>query len=71
IRLLEWFPRFATAASLLVAVIGLKLLADWGFNSDAHPHRINFHDASHPEFWIFWLSMLGCFLTGFLPQKKK
>jgi YkoY family integral membrane protein len=34
IRLLENFPRFEIAAYLLVLVIGLKLLADWGVNSD-------------------------------------
>ncbi len=34
IRMLERFPRFETAAYLLVVLIGLKLLADWGFNSD-------------------------------------
>src|SRR5205807_7151355 len=34
IRLLEKFPRFEMSAYLLVLVIGLKLLADWGFNSD-------------------------------------
>jgi YkoY family integral membrane protein len=34
IRLLERFPRFETAAYLLVIVIGLKLLGDWGVNSD-------------------------------------
>ena len=34
IRLLEKFPRFETSAYLLVIVIGLKLLADWGVNSD-------------------------------------
>lgn len=34
IRLLEKFPRFEIAAYLLVFVIGMKLLADWGFNSD-------------------------------------
>jgi len=34
IRLLENFPRFEIAAYLLVLVIGLKLLGDWGFNSD-------------------------------------
>jgi hypothetical protein len=33
-RLLEKFPRFELSAYLLVIVIGLKLLADWGFNSD-------------------------------------
>lgn len=34
IRLLDKFPRFELAAYLLVVVIGLKLLLDWGFNSD-------------------------------------
>jgi hypothetical protein len=34
IKLLEKFPRFETSAYLLVIVIGLKLLADWGVNSD-------------------------------------
>lgn len=34
IKLLDRFPRFEVAAYLLVIVIGLKLLADWGFNSD-------------------------------------
>jgi YkoY family integral membrane protein len=34
VGLLTRFPRFETAAYLLVIVIGLKLLADWGLNSD-------------------------------------
>jgi YkoY family integral membrane protein len=34
IQLLEKFPRFEVSAYLLVIVIGLKLLADWGLNSD-------------------------------------
>jgi YkoY family integral membrane protein len=34
IRLLEKFPRFELAAYLLVLIIGSKLLADWGANSD-------------------------------------
>ncbi len=34
IRMLEKFPRFELAAYLLVIVIGGKLLADWGLNSD-------------------------------------
>lgn len=34
IYLLERFPRFEISAYLLVIVIGLKLLLDWGFNSD-------------------------------------
>src|SRR5690606_12626125 len=34
VQLLERFPRFEVSAYLLVIVIGLKLLADWGFNSD-------------------------------------
>lgn len=34
VRLLEKYPRFETSAYLLVLVIGLKLLADWAFNSN-------------------------------------
>ncbi|HEY2412618.1 MAG TPA: hypothetical protein VGI40_10265 [Pirellulaceae bacterium] len=34
IKLLEKFPRFEIAAYLLVLVIGMKLLLDWGCNSD-------------------------------------
>jgi YkoY family integral membrane protein len=34
IYLLDRFPRFEVSAYLLVVVIGLKLLADWGLNSD-------------------------------------
>lgn len=34
VRLLDRFPRFEVSAYLLVIIIGVKLLADWGFNSD-------------------------------------
>lgn len=34
ITLLEKFPRFEMSAYLLVAIIGMKLLLDWLFNSD-------------------------------------
>lgn len=34
VGLLERFPRFELSAYLLVAVIGLKLVIDWGCNSD-------------------------------------
>lgn len=70
IRLLEKFPRFEVSAYLLVIVIGLKLLVDWGFNSEAHPHRIDFHSYRTPEFWIFWLSMIVCLAIGFLPKNN-
>jgi YkoY family integral membrane protein len=64
IRLLERFPRFETSAYLLVAVIGMKLVLDYVIPI------LDFHDAHHPAFWIFWGSMLGCFCFGFLPQKR-
>lgn len=70
IRLLERFPRFELSAYLLIIVIGLKLLADWAFNSQAHPHAIDFHNYAKPEFWIFWLSMVAAFGVGFLPARK-
>ncbi len=71
IRLLEKFPRFETAAYLLVTTIGVKLLADWGFNSAEHPHVVDFHNLSRPEFWIFWIAMLACLAIGFLPPKSR
>jgi YkoY family integral membrane protein len=71
IKLLERFPRFSTAAYLLVFVIGGKLLVDWWFNADPHDHRVDFHDIHRPEFWVFWLLMLGCFATGFLPKRGR
>ena len=70
IKLLERFPRFETAAYLLVIVIGGKLLADWGFNSEQHPHRIDFHSTHSWAFWAFWVLMLVCFCIGFLPKKR-
>jgi len=135
IKLMERFPRFEISAYLLVAVIGLKLLGDWGLNSDwsfdepkwmasrlggwkqsfesfeqtrrgwalgyekwladnwilaiphhepppggepaagggfRHvPHVLDFHDLRRPESITFWLLMIVCFCTGFLPPRKK
>jgi YkoY family integral membrane protein len=71
IRLLERFPRFETSAYLLIIVIALKLLADWVFNSKDHPHVVDFHHVSRPEFWIFWISMIACLLVGFLPESRQ
>jgi len=70
IRMLDRFPRFESAAYFLIIVISLKLLTDWAFNSPAHPHVIDFHDAARPEFWIFWIAMLVALGTGFLPSGK-
>ena len=75
IKLLEKFPRFETAAYLLVIVIGGKLLADWGFNTPKdepgwHP-PLDFHSPSSPAFWVFWVLMIICFCIGFLPSRKK
>jgi len=70
IRLLERFPRFELSAYLLIIVIGLKLLADWAFNSIENPHVVDFHNYAKPEFWLFWMSMLAAFGIGFLPARK-
>ena len=70
IRLLERFPRFETSAYLLVCVIGLKLLLDWGFNSPENPHRVDFHDPGSPAFWTFWATMALCIAYGFVPRKS-
>jgi YkoY family integral membrane protein len=69
IKLLERFPRFSSAAYVLVMVIGGKLLIDWGFNSKEHPHNVDFHSPSALAFWLFWGAMVLSFLVGFIPKK--
>jgi YkoY family integral membrane protein len=76
IKMLERFPRFSTAAYLLVLVIGGKLLVDWWFNTEEyaklhpeHPHAVDFHSPSSAAFWVFWGLMVLTFATGFLPKR--
>ncbi len=75
IKLLDRFPRFETAAYLLVVVIGLKLVIDWAGNkylsSPENPHPVDFHSPSSVAFWVFWLAMIACFAIGFIPKRKK
>ena len=65
IKLLEKFPRLETSAYLLVFVIGAKLVLDYIFHD-----RLNFHRVTAPAFWIFWLTMVVCFLVGFIPRRQ-
>ena len=71
IKLLERFPRFETSAYLLVLTIGLKLLIDWGANSEQQPDRANFHDPSSPLFWAFWSVMVICIGIGFVRPRAE
>lgn len=66
IKLLERFPRFEPTAYILVFIIGIKLIVD-GF----HLPEVDFHSASNPAFWIFWIAMLLSFLFGFTPSRKR
>ena len=68
IRLLERFPRFETAAYLLVIAIGAKLVLDWYFNVPGQDPRLDFHNFAGWPFWVFWALMAGCFCLGFLPK---
>jgi YkoY family integral membrane protein len=78
IRLLDRFPRFETAAYLLVTIIGLKLVVDWAFNrppenwpaGQAYHGPADFHSLGSPAFWVFWVLMLACFAVGFIPKKQ-
>lgn len=79
IRLLDRFPRFETAAYLLVTVIGFKLIADWWLNKPpadwptgkAFHGPADFHNLDSPAFWIFWIAMLACFAIGFIPRRER
>lgn len=66
IKLLDKFPRFEPTAYLLVFIIGVKLIID-GF----HLPQVDFHSASNPAFWVFWVSMAVCFLFGFSKRAEK
>jgi predicted tellurium resistance membrane protein TerC len=63
VKLLDRFPRFETAAYLLVAVIGLKLVLDY-FT------WLNFHDPRGAAFWAFWIAMIAAFCFGFIPHSR-
>jgi YkoY family integral membrane protein len=69
-KAIEQFPRLHRSAYLLVLLIGLKLLIDWGFNSEAHPHRIDFQDPGRPELWIFWSCVLIALIAGFSRRRS-
>lgn len=71
IRLIEQFPRLATSAYGLVAVIGAKLLADWAFNTPVHPEMLNFESTQSPWFWAFWGSLVVLFGCGFIPARGR
>jgi YkoY family integral membrane protein len=71
IRLLERFPRFETAAYLLVLVIGGKLVLDWAFNKNPEQPVLNFHSPETLTFWVFWMLMAACFATGFIPKRAR
>jgi YkoY family integral membrane protein len=73
IKLLDRFPRFETAAYLLVVIIGLKLCVDWAgnkyFSTPDNPHPVDFHSPSSVAFWVFWVAMIACFFIGFIPKR--
>ena len=69
-KAIERFPRLHRSAYFLVLLIGLKLLCDWAFNNESHPHRLDFQDPSRPELWIFWTSVLLALLPGFTARRS-
>jgi YkoY family integral membrane protein len=70
IALLERFPRFEVSAYLLVSVIGVKLFVEWlrELNPDWQ-RQLDFHDASGPAFWVFWLSIVASLAVGLVPRR--
>jgi predicted tellurium resistance membrane protein TerC len=59
---MEQFPRLDRSAYLMVIVIGIKLIVDWGTDFD-------FMDPAGAAFWIFWLSLIICLGTGLIHRK--
>jgi len=69
-KMIEHFPRLHRSAYWLVLLIGLKLLIDFAFNSQAHPQRIDFQNPARPELWIFWSCVLIVLITGFAGKRR-
>jgi YkoY family integral membrane protein len=69
VKLLDRFPRFETAAYLLVLLIGAKLIVDWIFNAPGQEARVDFSSPHAVAFWVFWVGMAACFCVGFLPSR--
>ncbi len=59
VKLLEKYPKFELSAYLLVTVIGVKLLADWAFNSDWSFHGYNWVGTWQPWFQSLENARLG------------
>ena len=73
-KLLGRFPRFETAADLLVFIIGAKLLIDYfGNNLLAAPgaHPVDFHSPTHFWFWAFWVAMAISFAVKFMRASRR
>lgn len=66
LTVLKKFPRFETAAYVLVLLIGAKLLIE-GF----HPDWAHFESPSHWSFQVFWGLMILSFLSGFIRKESK
>jgi YkoY family integral membrane protein len=67
-KLISRFPRFELAAHLMVLVVGLKLLVDYGLNLAGHQAR--FQSPSSPAFWTFWVAMAASAAVGFIPVPR-
>lgn len=70
VHLLDRFTRLEACAYVLVFLIGVKLLVDWGMNVPGQPPRVDFHNPRAPSFWIFWGSMIATLAVGFIPRRK-
>ena len=64
VKLLDKYPRCEVSAYLLVTVIGVKLLADWAFNSDWSWHEHNWVGTWQPWFQSIENMRLG-FVEGY------
>ena len=69
VRLLDRMPRLEPAAHLLILLVALKLLLDWGFNQPGKPVTIDFQSPHDWAFWIFWSAMAGVLAIGCLPRR--
>jgi YkoY family integral membrane protein len=71
VRLLDRMPRLEPAAHLLILLVALKLLFDWGLNTPGRKPHLDFHSPHHWAFWVFWSAMFIVLAIGLIPKRNK
>jgi YkoY family integral membrane protein len=66
IKLISFYPKLERSAYLLVGIVAVKLFIEGSLGD-----RVDFHSTHQPYLWTLWAAIIGAFVSGFLPDKKR